>query len=100
MLLVPFVNRGKAQKGKEKIGVVGSFSSSPFPRFPGLLVDRILEVAVVPSDFPFQQHVLIARAGTNVVNYLVTLRRFGPRIYHDANMLDPTAQIPRDDVAR
>lgn len=59
----------------------------------------VLEVPIVPSDFPIKQHVLIARAGANVVNYRVALRGFGPRIYHDANMLDPTAQIPGNYIA-
>jgi hypothetical protein len=64
------------------------------------LVDRNLEVSIVTNDFPIKQHIFTTCAGANIVNYHVAISHVGPRIYDDANMLDPTAQLPRDYVAR
>lgn len=60
----------------------------------------LLKVAIVPDDFPCQQHVLNAGARANVMNNQVMLVGLCRNVCEDADVLDAFAEFPRHHVSR
>src|SRR5881394_3966421 len=58
-----------------------------------------LEVSIVAGDLPRKHHVFHARAGADVMNDQVTLRRFVPDICDHADMILGGAHVPRHEIA-